>query len=178
MIVNKLKDAPEKKNSNKIEKVVGRLYPEISFLEDAPKDYFIHYNSSHQCSKPGANKTTFSLKLEGERKFIKNKVSTIELCENYAIAVIVDERNNIFILDLNRFDIVREIKISKILGNAGKIFQVSICHLTGDFVCVTPKHVILLSVNGVVLGALDLHKFRSFSDITTGMIKSVKSRLN
>lgn len=173
-LVKKLKDSPERKKTSTIELIKDRIYPDKKYLnDDQAKDYFIHYNSSFQLNKPGKNLKTFNLKKINENKLINNKITTIEICEPFSLLIIVDSRNIVYLFDLNKFSLIKQINLRQILKIKEKFFLISICHLTGDFVCFSNKFVVLFNINGVLLGLLNLNKHKTYSAITTGLLKSV-----
>jgi hypothetical protein len=174
LIVKKLKESPERKKNPTVELLKDRIYPEKKYLnDDQTKDYFIHYNSSFQFSKPGKNLSTYNLKRVAEKKIVNNKITTIEICEAFSLMVIIDCHNIVYLFDLNKFEFMRQLNLKQILKTKEKFFHISICNLTGDFVCFSQNTVVLLNINGVILGLLDLNRYKNYSVITTGILKSV-----
>ena len=178
LIVNKFKDSPKNINTNAVKIRSDRIYPEIKQLNDNQiNDYFIHYNSNLEFTKSSKINSTFNLKKLSEKKIIYNEITTLEICQAFSLLVIIDSKNFIYLFDLNKFEIIRQINLREIIKSREKFFLISICNLSGEFVCFSQNQVVLFNINGVIIGLLDLKIHKNYYPITTGALKSVNSIL-
>ena len=152
------------------------LFPMHKFYSGDFKDYYIHYNNcNHELSKSlSKGSKNIYLKFIKENKFVDNPVNIIEICECYSILILVDITNTLYLCDLNKFEIIRKLKINKILPHFNDIISVSIDNSSGDFILVGNLFIILFNINGVILAVLDLRNYPHLGKITTALIKSVR----
>ena len=73
----------------------------------------------------------------------------IEICEPFGFILIIDKENNLYILDLNTFDIVKKIDCNIYFRE--RIKFISICPITGDFILANNYQIILMTINGVLI---------------------------
>ena len=141
--------------------------------EDSIKDYFIHYNSNIQITKSNKGSGFYRIKKIQEKKLINNTIHLIEVCEEFSLMIVTDTLNKIYLYDLNRFDLIREINYKEIIKRNDKIFQISVCSSTGDFITVSCNLISLFNINGVINGTLDLYDHPKRPMITYATLKSV-----
>ena len=87
--------------------------------------------------------------------------------------IVIDVFNFIYLFDLNKFDLLREINYREIMKKNDKIYQIAICGLTGDFITVTCNLIVLFNINGVINGTLDLNDHPKRPLITYATLKTV-----
>lgn len=154
------------------------VYPIFKFSSNISdfKDFQIFYNNcNHEISKSNSKGAKYvSLKFIKENRFFYNEIKLIELCECFSLLVGIDIRNNIYICELNKFEILKTINLNKILPKIDQVFHISIDNSSGDFIVVSSLFVVLFNINGVILAVLDLTEHPKLSKISTALIKSVK----
>ncbi len=168
---------PNKSMELKIETIPIKknfLHPRLRLLNDEIiKDYFIHYNSNIQITKSNKGSVFYRRKKIDEKKLINNTIQLIETCEEFSLMIVTDTSNNIYLFDLNRFDLLREIKYKEIIKRNDKILQISVCSSTGDFITVSCNLIVFFNINGVINGTLDLYDHPKKPLITYATLKSV-----
>jgi len=173
---------PNKSMELKIETIPIKknfLHPRLRLLNDEIiKDYFIHYNSNIQITKSNKGSLFYRLKKIDEKKLINNTIQLIEICEEFSLIIVTDTINNIYLFDLNRFELLREIKYKEIIKRNDKILQISVCSSTGDFITVSCNLIVFFNINGVINGILDLYDHPKKPLITYATLKSVIKCLN
>ena len=170
--INQNKKSKSKLDSNLLKKEI--IYPNLKLInEDSIKDYFIHYNSNIQLTKSNKGSIYYTIKKVDEKKLINNTIQLIEICESFSLMIIIDTLNIIYLFDLRRFDLLRQINYKEILKRNDKIFQISICSSTGDFITVSCNLIVLFNINGVINGTLDLNDHPKKPLITFATVKSV-----
>ena len=147
-------------------------------LNDEWRDHYIHYNQSGISLYNKKVKGIYDCQIILLNKIntIVNPIKQMELSEPFSLLIIIDKFNNVYLSDLNKFKLIKEINCELFLKNfgMGNIKFVKICELTGDFVIVSHSTVLLFNINGVILGSLNLNDYPGLDIITSVCIKSLK----
>lgn len=109
---------------------------------------------------------------------IHNPISLIELCDQFSLLIVVDDKNIIYLIEFNKFELIREINFNGITKSKQVIKFICICGLTGDFVIVTNYMAVLFNLNGVLIGSVNIkeYDYRSrMGKITYALVKSLKN---
>jgi hypothetical protein len=162
------------------------IFPTLKYFnaDDEWRDIFVHHNQSGcNIQKNHSKGTSFcTLSFLRANKLINNKLKITEVCESFSLLILVDEMDYVYIFDLNKFKLMREIdypKITKNLGfGCGSIKSIQICGLTGDFLVISNYSVIMFNVNGVLIGYMNLKEYdinNQIGKITYALVKSLRN---
>ena len=148
-----LKDEEEK---NKLNNIGYDIY----YYNNIKHDFTTKDNINNDLEK------NYIIFLVNSSNHIYDEISMIEICEPFCFILIIDKENNLYILDLNTFDIIKKIDCNIYFKE--RIKFVSICPITGDFILANNYKIILMSINGVLITKLNKIKNKiNFCFITT-----------
>jgi hypothetical protein len=149
--------------------------PMIRYFTEEWKDYCIHYNQSGlQLSKKNLKGSSiYKIKQVRSHKIINSPIKFIEKNQAFSLLIVVDVFNKIYLFDLNKFELLREINFPKIMKTSQNIFGVNIDGLTGEFIVILNYMIVLFNINGVLIGTLNINEYRNISKITCAILKSV-----
>ena len=126
---------------------------EINKLNNIGYDIYYHNNIKHDFNiKDNINndlEKNYIVFLVNSSNHIYDEISMIEICEPFGFILIIDKENNLYILDLNTFDIVKKIDCNIYFRE--RIKFISICPITGDFILANNYQIILMTINGVLI---------------------------